>query len=153
MLPGPIWRSAAHNRRPGASPTTAHAKLARDRPAAIKTYLDLYYNIDLLGGSRVSDQAWQNSFHVAIQVSAAAAQGCAAAWREDFRADVARITVPVLIVQGAQDRIIPPGATGNRLAVMLTDARRTVISDGGHAIIWTHPAAVNQALIGFLRSL
>ena len=128
-------------------------ELALDRPAAIKTYLDRYYNIDLLGGSRVSDQAWQNSFHVAIQVSAAAAQGCAAAWREDFRADVARITVPVLIVQGAQDRIMPPSATGNRLAVMLTDARRTVIPDGGHAIIWTHPAEVNQALIGFLRSL
>ena len=128
-------------------------ELALDRPAAIKTYLDRYYNIDLLGGSRVSDQAWQNSFQVAIQVSAAAAEGCAAAWREDFRADVARITVPVLIVQGAQDRIMPPGATGNRLAVMLTDARRTVIPDGGHAIIWTHPAEVNQALIGFLRSL
>ena len=128
-------------------------ELALDRPAAIKTYLDRYYNIDLLGGSRVSDQAWQNSFHVAIQVSAAASQGCAAAWREDFRADVARITVPVLIVQGAQDRIMPPSATGNRLAVTLIDARHTVIPDGGHAIIWTHPAEVNQALIGFLRSL
>jgi non-heme chloroperoxidase len=46
-------------------------ELALDRPVAIKTYLDRYYNIDLLGGSRVSDQAWQNSFHVAIQVSAA----------------------------------------------------------------------------------
>ena len=128
-------------------------ELALDRPAAIKTYLDRYYNIDLLGGSRVSDQAWQNSFHVAIQVSAAAAQGCAAAWQEDFRADVARITVPVLIVQGAQDRIMPPDATGNRLAVMLTDGRRTVIPNGGHAIIWTHPAEVNQALLDFLRSL
>ena len=47
----------------------------------------------------------------------------------DFRADVARITVPVLIVQGAQDRIMPPSATGNRLAVTLIDARHTVIPD------------------------
>jgi alpha/beta hydrolase fold len=70
-----------------------------------------------------SDQAWQNSFHTAIQVSAAAALGCAVAWPEDFRADVARVTVPVLIVQGAQDRVMPPGATGNRLAVLLADAR------------------------------
>jgi non-heme chloroperoxidase len=129
------------------------SQLSADRPAAVKTYLDRYYNIDLLGGSRVSDQAWQNSFHVAIRVSAAAALGCATAWREDFRADLARITVPVLIVQGALDRIMPPCATGNRLADMLADARLEVIPEGPHAIIWTHAAEVNRALEDFLRAL
>jgi non-heme chloroperoxidase len=69
-------------------------ELTADGPAAVKTYLDPYYNLDLLGGGRVSDQAWQNSLHAAIRVSAAAALGCAAAWREDIRADLARITVP-----------------------------------------------------------
>ena len=128
-------------------------ELATDRPAAVKTYLDRYYNLDLLGGSRVSDQAWQNSFHAAIRVSAAAAKGGAAAWREDFRADLARITVPVLIVQGAQDRIMPPAATGNRLADLLADARLAVIPEGPHAIIWTHAAEVNDALLSFLRVL
>jgi non-heme chloroperoxidase len=129
------------------------AKLDADRPAAVKTYLDRYYNLDLLGGSRVSDQAWQNSFHVAIRVSAAAALGCAAAWREDFRADLARITIPVLIVQGAQDRVMPLAATGNPLAVLLAAARLVLIPEGPHAIIWTHAAEVNQALVGFLRAL
>ena len=127
-------------------------ELTADRPAAVKTYLDRYYNVDLLGGSRVSDQAWQNSFHVAIRVSAAAALGCAAAWREDFRADLSRITVPVLIVQGDQDRVMPPGATGDRLAVLLADARLAVVPEGPHAILWTHAAEVNRALLGFLRA-
>jgi non-heme chloroperoxidase len=127
--------------------------LASDRPAAIKTYLDRHYNLDLLGGSWVSDQAWQNSFHVAIRVSAAAAIGVALAWREDFRADVARITVPVLILQGALDRIMPPAVTGDRLAATLADARLVVIPDGGHAITWTHADEVNHALIDFLRSV
>jgi pimeloyl-ACP methyl ester carboxylesterase len=131
-------------RRPGSRPGI---------PAAVKTYLDLFYNLDLLGGSRVSDQAWQDSFHTAIRVSAAAARGCAIAWREDFRPDVARITVPVLIVQGAQDQVMPPGATGNRLSVLLADARLVVIPDGPHAITWTHAAEVNRALVGFLRAL
>ena len=53
-------------------------QLIDDRPAAVKAYLDKHYNVDLLGGSRVSDQAWQNSFQVALRVSAAAALGCAA---------------------------------------------------------------------------
>jgi non-heme chloroperoxidase len=132
-------------------------QLAADRPAAIKTYLDRYYNLDLLGASQVSsqvsDQAWQNSFHTALRVSPAAALGGAAAWREDFVADVAGITVPVLIVQGDQDRVMPPAATGSRLAVMLADPRLVVIPDGPHAIIWTHAAEVNRALLGFLRAL
>ena len=128
------------------------AELAADRPAAVKSYLDRYYNLDMLGGGVVSDQAWQNSFHVAIRVSAAAALGCAEAWREDFRADLSRISVPVLIVQGAQDRCMPLGATGSRLTGMLADARLVVIPEGPHAIIWTHAAEVNQAILGFLRA-
>jgi non-heme chloroperoxidase len=137
----------------GTGPDEFSRQLAADRPAAIKTYLDRYYNLDLLGGSLVSDQAWQNSFHTALRVSPAAALGGAAAWREDFVADVARITVPVLIVQGDQDRVMPPAATGSRLDVMLADPRLVVIPDGPHAIIWTHAAEVNRALLGFLRAL
>jgi hypothetical protein len=47
---------------------------------------------------------------------------------------------------------VPPGA-GNRLAVLLADARLVVIPEGPHAIIWTHAAEVNQALLGFLLAL
>src|SRR5260370_30275645 len=49
------------------------ARIAADRPAAMKDFPDRSYNIDLLGGDRVSDQAWQNSFYVAISASAHAA--------------------------------------------------------------------------------
>jgi non-heme chloroperoxidase len=153
-LPPYLPRSAASPRGVGPDVLDEFGRqLAADRPAAIKTYLDRYYNLDLLGGSLVSDQAWQNSFHTALRVSPAAALGGAAAWREDFVADVARITVPVLIVQGDQDRVMPPAATGSRLAVMLADPRLVVIPDGPHAIIWTHAAEVNRALLGFLRAL
>ena len=129
------------------------AGLTVDRPAAIKAYLDRYYNIDLLGGGQVTDQAWQNTFYVATRVSAIAATGCALAWREDFRADLARINLPVLIVQGDQDQIMPLGRTGNRLAVMLPGSRLAVIRGGPHAITWTHAAEVNEALLDFLRAL
>jgi non-heme chloroperoxidase len=129
------------------------AQITADRPAATKTYLDRSFNIDQLGGVRVSDQAWQNSFHVAIGASAAAVLGCAAAWLEDFRADLARITVPVLVVQGGQDRIMSPEATGNRLPGLLRSAQHVVVPDGPHALIWTHADQVNEALLGFIRAV
>ena len=126
------------------------ARIAADRPAAMKDFMDDSYNIDLLGGDRVSDQAWQNTFHMALAASAPAARGCVTACREDFRADLATIRIPVLVIQGDQDRVLPYRATGERLPVFLRDARSVVIAGGPHAIIWTHADEVNQAMLEFI---
>jgi non-heme chloroperoxidase len=129
------------------------ARIAADRPAAMKDFVDRSYNIDVLGGSRVSDQAWQNSFYVAISASAHAAVRCVTACLEDFRGDLATISVPVLVIQGDQDRVLPYEATGRRLPAHLKNARSTIIAGGPHAIIWTHAGEVNQALLDFIGHL
>jgi non-heme chloroperoxidase len=126
------------------------ARIAADRPAAMKDLMDDSYNVDLLGGTRVSDQAWQNSFYVAISASPCAALGCVTACLEDFRADLAEISTPVLIIQGDQDRVFPYKATGRRLPGLLKNARSVILAGGPHAIIWTHADEVNQALLHFL---
>jgi non-heme chloroperoxidase len=126
------------------------ARIAADRPAAMKDFMDRSYNIDLLGGSRVSDQAWQNSFYVAISASAHAALRCVTACLEDFRGDLATITIPVLVVHGDQDRVLPYEATSRRLPALLKNARSTIIPAGPHAIIWTHADEVSQALLDFI---
>ena len=126
------------------------ARIAADRPAAMKNFLDLSYNVDLLGGIRVSDQAWQNSFYVAVSASAHAALRCVTACLEDFRGDLATIGIPVLVIHGDQDRVLPYEATGGRLPALLDNARSTVIAGGPHAVIWTHADEVNQALLDFI---
>ncbi|HEY0718038.1 MAG TPA: alpha/beta hydrolase [Streptosporangiaceae bacterium] len=128
------------------------ADLLADRPARTKAFVDDCYNLDQLGGPRVSDQAWQNTFYTAIRTTLPAAVGCVAAWQEDFRADVAGITVPVLVIQGDQDRLLPPGATGNRLPALLSDARHVLIRGGPHAITWTHAVEVNRRLLSFVAA-
>jgi non-heme chloroperoxidase len=129
------------------------ARIAADRPAAMKDFTDRSYNLDLLGGSRVSDQAWQNSYHAAVSASAHAALGCLTACREDFRADLATITIPVLVIHGDQDRVLPREATASKLPALLANARTIVITGGPHAITWTHADEVNQALLDFIRHL
>jgi non-heme chloroperoxidase len=126
------------------------ARIAADRPAAMKDFIDRSYNIDLLDGSRVSDQAWQNSFYIAISASAHAALRCVTACLEDFRGDLAEISIPVLIIHGDQDRLLPYEATSRRLPALLKNARSAIIADGPHAIIWTHADEVNQALLDFI---
>ena len=115
--------------------------------------MDRSYNVDLLGGSRVSDQAWQNSFHTAISASAHTLPSAASPPAEDFRGDLAAISVPMLVIHGDQDRVLPFEATSRRLPALLKNAGSTIIAGGPHAIIWTHAGEVNQALLDFISHL
>ena len=121
-----------------------------DTPAWMKGFLDNFYNIDVLGGTLVSDQAFQASWNIAAAASATAAVACIGTWETDFRDDLPKIDVPVLTVQGDADRILPYPNTGKRLPGLINDMQLVVIEGGPHAITWTHADQVNQALLGFL---
>ena len=124
--------------------------IVADRPAYMKLFLDDCFNVDVLGASRVSEQDMQLFWTVATSASATGTVDCVQAWLTDFRQDVPKIDVPVLILQGDQDRMFPLHVTGRRLAELVKDAHFTVIEGGSHALIWTHAAEVNQALMRFL---
>ena len=83
-----------------------------DTPAWMKGFLDNFYNIDVLGGTLVSDQAFQASWNIAAAASATAAVTCISTWETDFRDDLAKIDVPMLVIQGDADRILPYSNTG-----------------------------------------
>ena len=123
-----------------------------DTPAWMKGFLDNFYNAGTLRGTLVSDQAWQASWNLAVTASAIAAVACIATWATDFRADLPKIDVPVLAVQGDADQVLPIDKTGNRLPALINDVQLVVIEGGPHAIPWTHAAQVNTALLDFLRS-
>ena len=123
-----------------------------DTPAWMKGCLENVYNYDTLAGTLVSEQAFQASWNLAVTASATAAVACIATWATDFREDLPKIDVPVLVIQGDADQVLPLGKTGQRLPALLKDARLTVIDGGPHAIPWTHAAQVNTALLGFLLS-
>ena len=122
-----------------------------DTPAWMKGFLDNFYNMDVLGGTLVSDQAFQASWNVATAASAAAAVACIPTWETDFRADLDKIDVPMLVIQGDADRILPFPNTGKRLPGLIKDMQLVVIEGGPHAIAWTHTDQVNEALLSFLN--
>jgi non-heme chloroperoxidase len=122
-----------------------------DGPAWLKGFLDNFYNIDMLSGSLVSDHAYQASWNIAVGASATGIVACIPTWETDFRADLPRIDVPVLLIHGDADRILPFANTSKRLPALLADSELAVINGGPHAICWTHADQVNQALISFLK--
>ncbi len=121
-----------------------------DTPAWMKGFLDNFYNMDKFGGSRVSEQAYQTSFNIAVSASAAAAVACIPTWETDFRSDLPKIDVPMLVIQGDDDRVLPYPKTGQRLPGTLKDLQMDVIEGGPHGIAWTHADQVNAALLKFI---
>jgi pimeloyl-ACP methyl ester carboxylesterase len=121
-----------------------------DPPAWMKGFLDNFYNYDTLGGTLVSEQAFQASFNLAVSASAAATVACIPTWLTDFRADLPNIDVPILVIDGNADRVLPYDKTGARLPGLIKDMRLVTIEGGPHAIAWTHTDQVNRALLDFL---
>jgi non-heme chloroperoxidase len=126
------------------------AAIVKDRYAYFKDFLDNFYNIDVLGPDRISDQAWQASFAVAVGSSPYATYACVDTWLTDFREDLPKIDVPTLVVHGTQDRILPFEATAARLSELIADVTVVPVEGGPHNIGWTHPEEVNTALLDFL---
>ncbi|HTZ93187.1 MAG TPA: alpha/beta hydrolase [Streptosporangiaceae bacterium] len=121
-----------------------------DTPAWMTSFLDNFYNIDKFRGTLVSDEAYRASWNIATTMSAIAAVACIPTWETDFRADLPKIDVPMLVIQGDADRVLPYPKTGKRLTGMIKDLQTVVIDDGPHAIAWTHADQVNSALLKFI---
>ena len=124
--------------------------IAADRPAFLSAFLADFYNVDLLGGKRISDQVVQYSWNVAVGASAKGTLDCVPAWGTDFRKDLPRIDVPTLVIHGDADRILPIAATGIRTHKAVKGAHLVVVGDGPHGLIWTHAENVNHELVEFL---
>jgi non-heme chloroperoxidase len=122
----------------------------QDAPAWMKGFLDNFYNIDKFRGTLVSDQAYEASWNVAVAASAFAAVACIPTWETDFRSDLPKIDVPMLVIQGNDDRVLPYSKTGERLRGLIKNVQLVVIEGGPHAISWTHADQVNSALLKFI---
>ena len=59
--------------------------------------------------------------------------------------------IPILVIQGDQDRILPIQFTGERLPALIRDLTFVVIEGGPHVIAWTHAGQVNAALADFIK--
>jgi non-heme chloroperoxidase len=122
-----------------------------DTPAWMKGFLDTFYNMDTLRGTLISDQAWQASWNLGVTASATAAVACIGTWTTDFRDDLPKIDVPILVLHGNADQVLPLDKTSKRLPGLTKDVQLTVIEGGPHAIPWTHAGQVNAAVLDFLR--
>ena len=124
--------------------------IAADRPAFLTQFLSNFYNLDVLGGKLISEQAVQLSWNIGAGASPKGTLDCVSAWLTDFRNDLKNIDMPTLVIHGDSDRILPLSATGKRTPQFVKGSKLVVVEGGPHGLTWTHAEKVNRELLNFL---
>jgi pimeloyl-ACP methyl ester carboxylesterase len=127
------------------------AGIAADRLSFLSGFFSNFYNVDLLRGKRISDQAVQLSWNIAAGASPKGTLDCVSAWLTDFRKDLTRFDIPALVVHGDSDRIVPIEASGRRTSELVKESTLAVIEGAPHGLNWTHADDVNRSLLDFLK--
>jgi non-heme chloroperoxidase len=126
------------------------AGLVADRPAFLAQFLANFYSVDTLGGEKISDEVVRLSWNIASGASPVGTLACVSAWLTDFRGDLAKFTIPTLVIHGDDDRILPLAATGEPTHAAIAGSTLVVVKGGPHGLNWTHADEVNEALLEFL---
>ena len=121
-----------------------------DRLAFLSEFFSNFYNVNLLRGKKVSDEVVRLSWNIAAEASPKGTLDCVSEWLTDFREELKRINIPVLVMHGDADRILPLASTGTRTPEFVKGSRLLVIKGAPHGLNWTHAEEVNRELLVFL---
>ncbi|TYC19715.1 alpha/beta fold hydrolase [Micromonospora sp. MP36] len=124
--------------------------ILNDRFAFLTQFCQNFFNYDENTGTLVSDEAFRAHWEIGARASAKGTHDSVTAWQTDFRGDLGRIDVPVLIVQGDKDAVLPYPATGQRLQPMLPGSQLITLRGAPHGTPWTNAAEVNKAIMEFI---
>jgi non-heme chloroperoxidase len=122
-----------------------------DRPAWLTGLLSDFLNLDDYRGTRVSDETVRNLWNAGAEASPYATWACVRTWLDDYREDIKRIDVPILILHGTADRILSVEGQGRRLHAALPESQLVEIDGGPHVMCVSHASEVNEALLAFLK--
>ena len=129
------------------------AQLASNRS---KFYRDLpegpFYGFNR-PGVKSSEAAIANWWRQGMMGGAKAHYDCIEAFSEtDFTEDLKRIDVPVLILHGDDDQIVPIGASAKRSSALIKGAALQVYPGAPHGMCSTLKEQVNADLLAFCKA-
>lgn len=128
------------------------AGVKRDRIGFLSEFLKGFFNWEP-GKPVPSEEAIVYVKSLAWIASPLATQQCITAFgTTDFRRDLAKIRIPVLVVHGDADRIVPLELSGRKAAAAIAGSRLEVLSGAPHGLTVTHGDELNRLMLGFLRS-
>ena len=122
--------------------------LEADRPGFLDGFTRNFFSAD--GVLKVTEEQRQAALGLALQAELHGARECIRSWTEDFRDDLAKTSVPTLVIHGDADAIVPLEKSGQLTHEQVPGSELHVISGGPHGINVSHAAEFNEALLTFL---
>jgi non-heme chloroperoxidase len=149
----PLMLKTAAN--PGGTPIEAFDAirdgLSADRSQFYKDLSAPFYGANR-PNSTVSQGARDAFWLSSMQVGFKAAYDCVKQFSEsDFNDDLKRIDVPILIIQGDDDQIVPLDDSGRLSAKIVKDAELKVYKGAPHGLFQTHKEQFNADLLAFVK--
>jgi non-heme chloroperoxidase len=103
-------------------------------------------------GAKVSEGMIQNWWRQGMAGSAKAQLDTITAFSEtDFTGDLKAISVPVLVMHGGDDQIVPIDETARRAVNLLPNGSLKVYEGLSHGLFATHPDLINADLLAFIK--
>ena len=127
-------------------------KIKADRPAFLVEFGKKFYGVDKQN-KPVSEAllAWNQA--LCLMSSTKASMDCVRSFSEtDFRDDLKKIDIPVLIIHGNADTIVPIKVSGDKTAALIPHATYLVYADAPHGLFITEKEKLNADLITFITA-
>lgn len=125
--------------------------LHEDRVGFLHDFHKNFYSVGMVS-KPVSLARLDSDFIVASQASANATIKAAEAWAAtDFRPELKDIKVPVLIVHGDDDKIVPIKTSGEQAAKGIENNEFHIIEGAPHGLNITHARELNEIIVSFLK--
>ncbi len=126
--------------------------LKHDEAGFYDGFVDQFFSANGDGNLLVTDEQRQDAIELTKQADTNAALGAMKAFATtDFREDLAKITVPTLVIHGDSDGIVPFDGSGKRTHNAVAGSDLHVIVGGPHGINVSHADEFNTALLEFLQ--
>ena len=124
--------------------------LRKDRPAFLNDFGPKFYGRSVVHHT-VSEPELQWTQGMALTGSLRSNLATAHSWSStDFREEMKRITIPVLVIHGTSDHTVPIDAAGRRSAKLLPNAILSEYEGEPHGLFLTAADRLNEELLQFV---
>ena len=127
-----------------------HEAIREDRFAFLQSFAKSFYGVSLLS-QPVSQAVLDWNQTVTSLAAPNATYDCVTAFSAtDFRADLAKVKVPTLVIHGSKDQTVPFEVSGALTAKLIPQAELKVYDDAPHGLFFTEKDRLNQDLLAFI---
>lgn len=127
------------------------AGLKADRAEFIRGFARLFFGADR-EGANISEGSLMQLHQIAMQASLKATHDSITACAlTDYRDDIKKFDMPVLIIHGEDDAFVPFTATARQAAQLIPNSELKVYETAPHGLLFTHKDRLNADLLAFLQ--